>query len=331
MQRVIDIREDDILKKYPKVLDIILLDQTTKLNIFWATDNYNHLGDDYNYSSQITTKLITGTNGKVIMPRVLKNKELQKTRVKEMAEVYTPSWVCNEQNNAVDSSWFNKENVFNQQFILDNGNMSWKTNKNKIEFPKNRKWKDYINNIVLEITCGEAPYLASRYDTTTGKYIPVNNRIGFLDRKLRIINENIKTKKSWLNNVELAYKSIYGYEFHGDSLLLARETLLYTFIDNYYEKFKAEPKIKDIQKIAYIISWNIWQMDGLKQIVPNSCINTTKEDKNLFDEPIKKIIECTGCRTNNYHLHNGTYCLIMDWKQGQAIRFVDMLQNKDGK
>ena len=54
------------------------------------------------------------------------------------------------------------------------------------------KWKDYINNIVLEITCGEAPYLASRYDTTTGEYIFVNNRIGFLDRKLRIINENIK-------------------------------------------------------------------------------------------------------------------------------------------
>ena len=149
MQRIIDIIEDDILKKYPNVLDIILLDQTTKENIFWATDNYNHLGDNYSYSSPITKKSITGTNAKVIMPRVLKNKKLQKTRVKEMAEVYTPSWVCNEQNNAVDSAWFNKENVFNEQLILDNGTMSWKTNKNKIEFPKNRQWKDYINNIVL--------------------------------------------------------------------------------------------------------------------------------------------------------------------------------------
>jgi len=330
MQRVIDIRENDILKKYPKVLDIILLDQTTKQNIFWATDNYNHLGDNYNYSSPITTESITGTNGKIIMPRVLKNKELQRTRVKEMAEVYTPSWICNEQNNAVDNIWFNTENVFNQRVILDNGMMSWKTNKNKIKFPKNKKWKDYIKNIVLEITCGEAPYLASRYDTTTGEYIPVNNRIGFLDRKLRIINENIKTKKSWLNNVELAYKSIYGYEFHGDSLLLARETLLYTFIDNYYVKFNSEPKIQDIQKIAYIISWNIWQMDGLKQIVPDSCMSTTKEEQNLFDTSTK-LLKCRGCETNNYNLHTGTYCLIMDWKQSQAIRFVDMLQNKDGK
>ncbi|MGZ5208663.1 MAG: hypothetical protein ACXWB0_06565, partial [Sulfuricurvum sp.] len=94
MQKEVDIVEDDILKKYPKVLEILLYDQTTKQNIFWATDNYQHLGDDYHFSSQITIQLITGQNSKVIMPRVLKNKELQKTRSKEMAEVYTPSWIC---------------------------------------------------------------------------------------------------------------------------------------------------------------------------------------------------------------------------------------------
>jgi len=331
VQIEVDIAEDNILKKYPKILDIILLDQTTKQNIFWATDNYNHLGDDYKYSCLITTKLITGTNGKVIMPRVLKNKELQRTRAKEMAEVYTPSWICNDQNNCVDSTWFNAENVFNERVIRSDGTVSWKVNQNKISFPKDKTWKDYINNNVLEITCGEAPYLASRYDTTTGEYISVNNRIGCLDRKLRIINENIKTKTSWLKYVQLAYESIYGYEFHGDSLLLARETLLYTFIENYIEKFNDEPKLQYIQNIAYIISWNIWQMDGLKQIVPNTCISTIKENKNLFDESTKEIIECTGCKTNNYNLHNGIYCLIMDWKQGHAIRFVDMLQNKDGK
>ena len=332
MQIEIDIIEDNILKKYPKVLDIILLDQTTKQNIFWATDNYNNLGDGYDYSSQITTESITGINGKVIMPRVLKNKELQRTRVKEMAEVYTPSWICNDQNNCVDSIWFEAENVFNERVVSNDGlRATWKVNKNKISFPKGKTWKDYINNNVLEITCGEAPYLVSRYDTTTGAYISVNNRIGLLDRKLRIIKENIKTKQSWLKYVQLAYKSTYGYEFHGDSLLLARESLLYTFIENHIEKFNIEPKIQDIQKIAYIISWNLWQMDGLKQIVPNSCTTTIKEDKNLFDESKKEIIQCIGCKTDNYRLHNGTYCLIMDWKQNQEIRFVDMLQNKDGK
>lgn len=335
----IDIIEDDILKKYPKVLDIFLCDQTTKQNIFWATDNYQHLGSDYHFSSPIKTNLITGSNSKVIMPRVLKNKELQKTRVKEMAEVYTPSWICNDQNNAVDNAWLKKENLFNKRVVRDDGTVTWKTNPNKIKFPKGITYKDYIKSIRLEITCGEAPYLTSRYDTTTGKFILVKDRIGLLDRKLRVISENIKTKKSWLSNAELAYKSIYGYEFHGDSLLLARESLLYTFIENYFEKFNSEPKLSDIQNIAYIISWNIWQMDGLKNVVPNSCISKVQEHKNLFDDSTKKVIKCEGCQTNNDRLHNGIYCLIMNWtytdpktkEQGAPIRFVDLLQNKDGK
>ena len=43
----------------------------------------------------------------------------------------------------------------------------------------------------MEITCGEAPYLVSRYDVVKGEIIPVEDRIGILDRKLRVINENI--------------------------------------------------------------------------------------------------------------------------------------------
>ncbi len=339
MQEEIDIIEDNILIKYPKVLNILLCDQTTKQNIFWATDDYQHLGIDYEFASPIKTELITGSNGKVIMPRVLKNKILQKTRIKEMAEVYTPSWICNEQINSIDDSWFKKKDVFNKQVILDNGTATWETNENKIEFPKDKTWKNYINDIRLEISCGEAPYLASRYDTTTGEYIPVINRIGFLDRKLRILSENIKTKKSWLKYAELVYQSIYGYEFHGDSLLLARESLLYTFIDNYIEKFNVEPKLQDIQKIAYIISWNIWQMDGLKYVVPDSCITSIKKEKDLFDDITNNLIECKGCKTNNNFIHSGTYCIVMDWtkidsltnEKDQKIRFIDIIQNEGGK
>lgn len=329
MLNEVDIIEDNIFKKYPNVLDILLYDQTTKQNIFWATDNYRHLGKDYEFLSSIKPKSITGLNNKIVMPRVLKNKKLQKTRVKEMAEVYTPSWVCNDQINSIDSSWFCKENIFNERIIKDDGTVSWKTNQNKIIFPKNKTWKDYIKNNRLEITCGEAPYLTSRYDTTTGEYISVKNRIGFLDRKLRIISENVKTKKSWLNNSERAYKSIYGYEFHGDSLLLARESLLYTFIEHYFEKFNDEPTLSDIQKIAYIISWNIWQMDGLKGVVPHSCTMNLEKSKSLYDDSIKENLQCKGCETNNIHLHNGIYCFIMNWdvaNDGYQIKFIDLIQ-----
>ncbi|MBO7084803.1 hypothetical protein J6W20_02645 [bacterium] len=42
----------------------------------------------------------------------------------------------------------------------------------------------------MEITCGEAPYLVSRYDVTDGtlKIQPIAGRVGLLDRKLRIID-----------------------------------------------------------------------------------------------------------------------------------------------
>lgn len=309
MQKEIDVIEDDILKKYPLILEILLYDQTTKKNILWATDNYNYLGNNYNFSSQIKIESITGINSQVIMPRVLKSKLIQKTRSKEMAEVYTPSWVCNEQINTIDNSWFNKENIFNKKVVSKNGKISWETNETKIVFPKGKTWKDYVMDVRLEIACGEAPYLTSRYDTTTGEYISVNDRIGFLDRKIRVVSENIKTKNSWLKYVELAYKSIYGYEYHGDSLLLAREALLYTFFDNYLEKFKVELKLEEVQKIANIISWNIWQMDGLTCGIPSN--------ENL---DIK-------------------YCSIMDWtkinpdtnEHGVKLRFIDLIKQESGK
>ena len=199
MQNEVDIIEDDILKKYPKVLDTLLFDHTTKQNIFWATNNYEHLGENYTFASQIKADLITGVNSNIIMPRVLKNKELQKSRVKNMAEVYTPSWICNDQLNGIDHLWFKRENVFNQRVVTDKIKVSWITNPNKIVFPKGKTWKDYIKRTQLEITCGEAPYIVSRYDTTTGIYIPIKDRIGMLDRKLRIVDEHTKTKKSWLS------------------------------------------------------------------------------------------------------------------------------------
>ena len=53
------------------------------------------------------------------MPRVHKDKILQLSRSKVMAEVFTPSWICNAQNNLIDSSWFGKANVLNKEILLN--------------------------------------------------------------------------------------------------------------------------------------------------------------------------------------------------------------------
>lgn len=335
MQAEIDILENDILEKYPEVLDILLRDHTTQQNIFWATDNYQELGNNYQFTANILTISITGKNGHIIMPRVKKNKDLQLSRVREMAEVFTPSWICNAQNNLIDNAWFDNENVFNTEIQLDNGTKTWEVNQNKINYPEGKSWKRYVRDTRLEMACGEAPYLTSRYDTTTGEFIPIEKRIGLLDRKLRVINENVEDSGEWLEAAQTAYKNIYGFEWQGDSLLLAREALLITFIENYYFKFGKEPLLKSIQYIAYVISWNVWQMDGLKGVIPKSCGTKRIETTNLFGDIEIKSEGCEGCEKNNIKKHNGIYCLIKDWNnkdletgmKGRKIRFVDLIKN----
>lgn len=325
MQVVIDILENELIEKYPDILGILLRDQTTQKNIFWATDNYEHFGDSYRFNSEILPELITGEKGNVIMPRVHKDKILQLSRSKEMAEVFTPSWICNAQNNLVDNSWFGKDGVFNKEILLKNGTKSWQTAKEKIVFPKGKTWLDYVRDTRLEISCGEAPYLVSRYDTTTGEFIQIENRIGILDRKLRVVNENLDSINEWSEAVETAYKSTYGFEWQGDSLLLAREALLITFIENFTHKFETEPPLDYIQNIAEIISWNIWQMDGLKGVIPNSCKDEIIDISDFF-ETKTEIKKCKGCETQNIKSHNGIYCNIMDWDIEKPIKFISLLE-----
>ena len=325
MQVVIDILENELIEKYPDVLGILLRDQTTQKNIFWATDNYEHFGDSYRFNSEILPELITGEKDNVIMPRVHKDKILQLSRSKEMAEVFTPSWICNAQNNLVDNSWFGKDGVFNKEILLKNGTKSWETVKEKIVFPKGKTWLDYVRDTRLEISCGEAPYLVSRYDTTTGEFIQIENRIGILDRKLRVVNENLDSINEWFEAVETAYKSTYGFEWQGDSLLLAREALLITFIENFTHKFETEPPLDYIQNIAEIISWNIWQMDGLKGVIPNSCKDEIIDISDFF-ETKTEIKKCKGCETQNIKSHNGIYCNIMDWDIEKPIKFISLLE-----
>lgn len=284
----VDILEDCIFRLSPDLLNTLLKDHTMsregiQRNIFWATSDYESLGEGYQYADPILPHLITGDNGHVIMPRVLKSRNTQTARSRDMAEVFTPSWICNAQNNLIDEAWFGRKNVFNTEYTDEQGCHRWKSTDDNIVFPENKTWKDYVRDNRLEITCGEAPYIISRYDTTTGEAIPLEQRIGLLDRKLRVVSENTETSGEWLEWAQEAYKSTYAYEWQGDNLLIAREAMLISFIEYYQQKFGKRPLLKSINYIAYIISWNVWQMDGLKGVVPNSCGERRTTVYDLFE------------------------------------------------
>ncbi len=329
MANQVDIKENYIAALDGKLLDILLKDNTTGANIIWATDHYEKFGLLYKSNKPILPFLITGNNGEIIKPRVKKTKAEQLSRIRGKAEVFTPSWVCNCQNNLVDDAWFGYKSAFNTE-----GEKSWTVNSAPVDFSKTngRTWQDYINDVRLEVACGEAPYLVSRYDTVSGKEIAIPNRIGLLDRKLRVICENVDDNAEWYSWAIKAFQSVYGYEWQGDNLLLARENLLFTFIDYYKYKFCEKPSMKQLTEIAEIVSWNVWQMDGLKFVIPNSCINDTQVQLSLLDAKPTGII-CEGCAKNRPHKHNGIYCKIKNWQTGRKCKFISLLKREknDGK
>ena len=320
----IDIKENLIKNLDDGLLSILLKDRSSGKNIIWATDTYVGHGVGFGSQDHITQAQITGKRGCIIKPRTEKSKREQQQRIKNKAEVFTPSWVCNCQNNLVDNAWFGRENVFNTE--VEKG---WTKNTDKVVFPEGKTWQDYVKENRMEITCGEAPYLTSRYDTVTGEYIETANRIGLLDRKLRVISENVDGEQEWVEWVYTAYKATYGFDYQGDNVLIARENLLFAFIEAYIDKFEVPPITPYLLEIAKILSWNIWQMDGLKFVIPGSCKPYKSLQVSMFDEENEQAHICEGCAKNNPHKHNGIYCKVMNWETRKAELFIEKLREKD--
>jgi hypothetical protein len=300
----IDIREDYLLKK-DDLLNILLQDKTTGNNILWATDSYDSNGNLFAPTANITTDLITGALGSLIQPRALKSKTEQLYRTRDKAEVFTPLSIVKQMNDACDTQKITKNN-----------------------------WQSYVALLKLEITCGEAPFIVSRYDPVSDKQelLQLNKRVGFLDNKMSVVSKYCNSQEEWLKWTKIAFQSSYGYEWQGDSLLIARENLLYTFIDYYQDKFKETPSTELQKEIAEIIVWNVFQMDGLKYVIPMSCTKgkvIIKGEVTLFETKEDTVVEkfCEGCVNKAAQKHNGIYVKIRDWVKGKPVKFVDIVAN----
>lgn len=306
----IDRKENFIKHLDGALLSFLLKDRSSGKNLIWATDTYMRFGAGFGPQDRITQKRITGKRGCMILPRVEKTGQDRIRRIKNKAEVFTPSWLCNKQNNLVDSAWFGRENVFNTE--TEKG---WRTNSDTVVFPDDKTWQAYVKENRIEFTCGEAPYLTSRYDAVTGEPIALPDRIGLLDRKLRVVSENTSDRKEWHAWAVAAFRSVYGFDFYGDNVLIARENLLSAYAEAYAAKFDASPTSESLLDIAKILAWNIWQMDGLKFVVPYSCRSQEEES-----------IPCPGCEKNDDAKHTGIYCKIMNWQTKRSERFIDQIR-----
>lgn len=295
-----DILENKFKELFPDIFEVLLLDRTLssgkrKKNIIWGNDHYLMYGSKhFNSSSQIKPELITGVMSNIIKPRALKAELLKKERTKLLAEVFTPLWLVKKQNDIAEKSF------------------------------KGDDLLTYVKRLWLEITCGEAPYMVTRYDMETGSLVNLLARVGFLDRKLQRINNEIEDFQEWQILVEEAYKSCYGFEWSGDSLLLARENLFYSYLDYFYYKWCVEPDFELMWKIAEIISYNVFQMDGTKYIIPLSDQQKIKTSIqiSLFEDEKEN-------NQNKIENFTGKRVKIMNWKRHKMEYFDNFFELGD--
>ena len=151
-----------------------------------------------------------------------------------------------------------------------------------------------------------------------------------MDRKLRVINENVKSHRIWNSWVYRAFESVYGYEFQGDNLLIARINLLETFCDYTRDRWNEEPSEASLKRIADIISWNIWQMDGIHRTAPYSGIVIESEYKDdekstcqmsIFDFSQEMQIKETVQKEVSDDSPVAVYCKIYDWRNNEIITY----------
>ena len=150
--------------------------------------------------------------------------------------------------------------------------------------------------------------------------IPLCRRIGLLDRKLRIVNENTSSEDEWLKWAFRAFQSVYGYEFQGDNLLIARINLLNTFVEYYEARLNRRPIPTELQKIANVIVWNFWQMDGFTCTIPYAEPEKEEMEQTAFEGFFDAVIE----EPKNIQ----PVCLIRDWREtgegGRAHKFTEL-------
>lgn len=285
---------------------ILLADRSSGAFIRWACNAYTTHGESYAADQEIYPHQVH-----LIQERTRKTQEEQRDRTKKSAEVFTPAWLCNAMINARDAVYFGREEVFNRMEAP-----SWTPTRKTIDFPtttsgRRLAWERYIDARCLEITCGEAPFLVSRYDAADGRPIPLAERIGILDRKLRIIGEHTCTAEDWFHWAKRALESAYAYEYQGDSLFLARLNLFLSISEYHRHLWKRPLNRHQQEEVARILSWNLWQMDGLTATTPF----VTKQGK-----PEDSLFDFYAITAERRPLRS----LIRDWRGKKTIRFSEL-------
>ena len=218
---------------------------------------------------------VTLERTKEFLHRWEKTRKEQKARKQNKAEVYTP-YAC----------------------VKKMTDLFW-------DDPEVRK----ISATYLEITCGEAPFITTLRDMQDGRFIPVEERVGILDRKLSEADRLAETDSDFLPLAYLALTSVYGYEFQGDNLFFGRCNVLTCFLEAFERRYKEPAPAWVVNEAAEVVRWNFWQMDGLSCRLP------------IYGKNGEGLHHCKTKKAKEEWLKGTTQCMIKDWDTGEIGPF----------
>ncbi|MDO5309829.1 MAG: Eco57I restriction-modification methylase domain-containing protein [Planctomycetia bacterium] len=256
--------------------------------IVWGTDSSSVGVTRFRADAPITLEKLKEL-GDGFCPRACKAKDERVRRVRQKAEVFTPAWVCASMTEYLDEEWFGRKEIFIRR--TDKG---YEALNGDVDFGSNAKqWQRYVKSPRLEITCGEAPFIAMRYDAVTGAPIAIKDRVGILDRKLKVVTQFVQDPQEWLHWALKAVRSVYGYEWQGDSLFLARLNIVATFVEYFRDRFEdcvsydAKAFNDTLKEVAQAVVLNFWQMNGVTGLFPYAKTHDVQGDLFSTDWNVK--------------------------------------------
>ena len=99
------------------ILDLLLKDKTTGKNIMWGTDQYGYAPD--------TNMTVEQVSENVILPRVFKSLEEQKSRTDDKAEVFTPLEIIKRMNDSVEKDFKGNDTDYISRKVLEIRCVNW--------------------------------------------------------------------------------------------------------------------------------------------------------------------------------------------------------------
>jgi hypothetical protein len=203
-------------------------------------------GDPLDETAEITPEWLMHHFGQ-LRRRCDKPKAEQRARTKRRAEVFTPTSVVAFMNDHAEAA---KCNV-------------------PVEELDTVSWRDRIQLRALDSCCGEGAFTTTLYDPITGEDIPEPERVGILDRKLRLVVEHAPMSLA-PRYLLTALRTSYACDIMGDNVILARMNVYLAWLEAYRRAMGTPPSIAEMNEACEVICGTVMQVDALTGMLPAS-------------------------------------------------------------